>query len=196
MNSRQMLDELSRQFRLIIRNEYHVQIEVERGKYHDIWPLRHGGLKVKLLGMHHAKTYHDTRHLLNRLDQYDYRKDSDYAKMLELERLLTKANGVDGIHCDAGFKDGNARLAIIRLRSGDVDLHVRNGVECVSSVEAEIMAIKLAMNFFFAHDKDLTIYSDCRPAVEETLAMYPDAKIKWVSRKGNRGADQAANMRK
>lgn len=190
-----MLEEIGREFRLIVRNEFHIQIEHAKKSYTDIWPMKQGGLKVRLKGKHrwdmvYAQNFSD---FMKRLRQFNYTADTDYARMKELENLMTKFNGKVGIFCDAGWKSGKARIAVVRLLiGGGMDVHIREDLEYPNVNEAELSALKFAYSLY---PLSTDLNSDSQNAVERFNTMHSKSIARWVDRSGNKEADKLSNMR-
>ncbi len=195
MNSSQILEIIGSQYPLIVRTECHVQIQLDKGKYHNFWPTR-DGLKVRLYGMQDTNIYHNPEKLLRKLKVYNYKTDSDLSQMQYLERLLIKFKAAErgGVFCDAGFKDGQSKIAVIRIHEGDTDMHIRHSLNCNTNIEAEVLAIKVALNLY---PNAPEIFSDCKPAVEDIVVAFPhlETVVKWIGREQNRDADKLANLR-
>lgn len=198
-NAMRMLEILAQHYSLITRNQHHVQIRLDGTKYHNIWLIhRANGLKVQFYGQNGTRMFYNPDQLLSLLKKYDYKTESDLAKLIELDRLSSKIiKGKDGVYCDAGFKDGAAKLAVIRVFGNEIDLSVRHSENFATSIEAEIAALKFAIRKF----PNAQIYfSDCKAAVEEINGFYISGEeivqAIWINREYNTVADNYANLRK
>lgn len=198
MRENSLLEAIAKEYDLIVRTEHHVQIKLSNDKYHNFWPLYWGGLRVQFAGMGKSVIYNNADHLLKKLKGYNY-SHSDYT---QLQQIIKKTKGrEEGIYCDAGFKqrDGKkiSKLAVIRLKEDQVDLHVRTRFDIESNVDAEYEAILLATGLFW--NESMIIYSDCESAVNRYVAncksVSLDGKVQWIGRKENKEADKFANLR-
>jgi hypothetical protein len=193
MNQTRFLQHLAEKHKLITRSEYHLQIEVGEHVYHNIWLDKSHRMRIKFAGNREVIDVirSNMARILEQIDSYKH-VESDYYRLKELENLLTKVENQQGIYCDAGFKDGKAKIAIIKVDNGDVDIHVRH-IEADSPYNAECRAINLALMFHPPHTKNI-IYSDCLEAVQ-AFNKLGHKQIKWINRKENKEADKLANMR-
>lgn len=193
MKHQDMLKLIGEKFPLIVRNQYHVQLRHDEGKYTNIWALKDGSLKVQLFGSLDKFVVYPRgmSELMKRLARFDYKSDGDLARMRELEGLMSKAKGKEGIYTDAGWKNGKARIAIIRIFGNDLDITVREG-QYDTSFDAEMVAAKLARSLYpTAH----TIYSDCLPVVDAYNKIHETNVMKWIERGENKEADKLSSLR-
>lgn len=181
--SQRILERLAQHYPLLIRTEHHVQIQTAKG-YHDIW-FGKEGTKVKFCGSRRVQPMGADR-LMAELRAYSY-GESDLADMQALHKLIDRAAETDGIFVDAGWKNGKAKVAVIRKQGTAIDVHVRS-VEAATCTEAEERAIAFAARCF--PDPTAPIYSDCQAAVEK---FKPRAV--WLPRNANKDADKLANVR-
>lgn len=182
MNQRDLVERLSALYTVHVRSQYHIQVETPNGP-HNIW-FSKGRMQFEPCGSAGWK-YVTTAKLLHELERYDYSR-SDRAAMIELSKLIEKAKDRTGIFTDAGYLDGIGKLAVVRTyESGDLDITVRI-VEAESNIEAERLAVLLAMRL---HPGDDPIHTDCQPvAADYTRAV-------WIPRKQNKKADKFGNLR-
>ena len=181
MNRRELLRRLAEHYPLIVRTEYHVQIETAGGM-HNIW-LAKSGLKFKAAGDRHVQQLSAER-LLKLLAGYSYAK-TDLAYMHRLGAFLNRIKGKQGIYVDAGWKEGRAKIAVVRLYGENMDVAVRS-IETATNIAAEAHAIDLACRLY---PGDEPIFSDCQPACEG----YHRAR--WIPRESNKEADRMSNLR-
>lgn len=197
MDKKKLIEKLSKEFPVIVRTEFHIQIELppagERGQhlcYHNIWFTSNGSCKARLFGdveTYDVGDYFDLtpKKLLARLRSYDYTK-TDLSAMQELTSFIAKVEDKQGIFVDAGYKKGSAKICVVRSqKNGDMDIAVRK-VEAISNIDAEKQAILLASRLY---PTDEPIYTDCKTL--ESLA-----RVIWIPREQNKQADSLGNMRK
>lgn len=184
MQHRELVDDLMQTYDVIVNNEYHIQIVTVGGK-HDIWFTKKGVIKFKAYGQQEPRIVSEPQ-LKSELAKYKYEK-SDLGLMRSLSSIVKKAEGKTGIFVDAGFREGHARVAILRGNGRDYDIAVRQ-IEVATNVMAEDWAIKKAIEMY---DGDEPVHSDCEPAVR---ANQPRAR--WIPRGENKEADHLGNMRK
>lgn len=189
MGHDKILETLAAEFALLIRTAYHVQIDTGEDsvhRYHNIWLKDGGGIRLQLAGAR-ASEWVTTDELLIKLRAYDY-KTTDFALMQFVRRI--ERIGHVGIFTDAGFKEGQAKLAIVRVMSGGaMDIHVRR-MACSNSAQAECEAVRLATTIYAVPQFEDIIYTDCLEAAQR---FAPRAQ--WLSRDKNKRADALANMR-
>lgn len=170
----------------IVRTEHHVQVPAG-SSMHDVWIGREG-LKWKLAGMRRVLSGPPEKLLAQMDDHVPESTDLAWMKSLAgqlrgLERVV-KATGKTGIFVDAGFKNGKARAALVKLASGgDAEIIVRC-YAATSAHEAESEAIRMAQERWPGE----LVHSDCQGAAKANGA-------KWVPRERNREADAIGNMR-
>lgn len=112
------------------------------------------------------------------------------AKNLFAERPEAEASAC---YVDAGWKDGIAQNAIVRLRRSKFGVEVVAHSwphEAASIQEAEENAIRYAAEEW----KFDTIYSDCKPIVDRLRELFGD-RIRWIPRELNKLADSLGNRR-
>lgn len=172
---------LAKKYPLIVRTQYHAQIAVAEGGYHDIW-MGQNGLKLKLHGQRNPVSTNVNR-AMDKLDKWTY-KNTDLSNLRALENILHKVHGKLGIYVDAGYKDGKAKLCVINMRTPTTwEVHV-DEITVDTSQAAELAAINMAANLW----PEGTIHTDCQ-ALE-------GGRVKWIPRESNREADQFSNLRK
>lgn len=183
MTKQKLLEKLQALYTVLIRTNYHVQIEVQDG-YHNIWFNKRGQIRCQLYGQDMAY-WCGAKELLEWLKKYDYAK-TDLAYMQSLSKLISEVSGKKGIFVDAGWKAGQTRMAVIRsYGDGDMDITVRCS-KAATNIEAEIAVIKLAMNLYC---EPVPIYSDCKTVCDQF------ERAVWIPRKQNKEADHLGNMR-
>ncbi len=179
---------------VLVRSQYHVQVEVSMGRYHDVWLNDHGSIKWRLCGCRQTESG-SVRRMVDRLNTFQP-IHSDVEVMAAAVQLARDINGVSraaaqagiiqGVFCDAGYKDGRARIALIALLDeGRIEANVMP-VEAADSQAAEEQAIQYALGRY-----DMLVYSDCESAV----LRINDPRVHWIDRRSNRTADSLANLR-
>lgn len=182
---------------ILVHSEYHVQVVVSgTTKKHDVWLNRFGQLKWKLS---HSRDVSSGSHdkMLHRMRRHDVKK-TDFAEMQNAQQLsnaiarvsrLASENHIQrGIFCDAGFKDGRARISIIAVLGDEVEAF-SHPMEATSIDVAERAAIDRALAKY--NDDTLCIYSDSQSVVQS----FGSPRIRWIPRGQNRDADRLANLR-
>lgn len=183
MKKAHLLHRLAENYGLLVRTQYHVQIETPNGM-HNIWFPQDGGIKFQACG--HVKwRWVSPEQLLKELSSYNY-DASNLAYMQRLSTLVKKLEGKKGIYTDAGFFGGKAKVAIIRMMDDGYDIAVRD-IEVASSADAEMWGVIKAAEMYPGNEP---IHTDC----QEVSLRHPRAK--WIPREANREADQLGNMRK
>ncbi len=176
---------LSEKYRPIVKSPHCIQIKLKEGR-HNIWLTAKGAITFMPHGQQsgHSVTLEQ---LLKELEHYDY-ESTDLAAMSRLSYIMGRIDlNRTGIYCDAGFAEGRARAAIIRVHGGDFDIAVRH-IHAESSFAAEEWAIKEAIRMY---PGDEPVFSDCLAAVEGNKP-----RAEWIARESNAEADQFGNVRK
>jgi hypothetical protein len=173
---------LVEQYGAIVRTEFHLQIPTTGG-HHDIWFSLRDGLKWRLYG--DRKTTHgDASDLYGFLDRYNP-VETDLGWMRSLTAFIAKIEGYRGIFVDAGWKEGVAKAAIVKvLKNGDMEIFTYQ-FHCSSSHLGEMEAINKAKTKWPGE----TIYSDCQGAAHATSG------VQWIPRRRNQLADALGNRR-
>lgn len=185
MNKKEFLEELNKNYPVSVHTEYHMTIPAGSGK-HNIWLTNIGVIKFKPAGSSKVSVYSDFKAVLNKLKTYVF-ANTDLAHMRSLSSLLKEIEGKTGIFVDAGWKEGKAKISVVKAHAnGDLDITVRC-ITAKNNVEAERRAIFKASTMY---PGDEPIYTDCKTAVS---AKHPRAV--WVPRKQNKDADRFGNMR-
>jgi hypothetical protein len=179
MTPERILEILGEEYQLIVRTTYHLQIAVQGG-YHNLWITKEG-LKVQFHGKREAEIVR-LKELTDRLKKYNY-ADTDLAAIQSIKSVIAKAGKKKGIFCDAGFKDGKARICVIRIMEGQIDVRVKD-VECKDNATAEWMAVQMAIGLY---PGDETIHTDSK--------VLEEGRVKWIPRANNREADSFGNLR-
>ncbi len=118
----------------------------------------------------------------------------------EAGKYAARENIRRAVFVDAGFKDGKARIGIVRLDGDDV-LAVRKNITAPDIHEAEWIAINEGYSLAQQMGNDVPVYSDSQSAVDrakqtlETVSLGGGVRVHWLSRKQNKHADHMANMR-
>lgn len=181
MNKEDFLRALAEKYPLIIRTPYHVQISTTNG-YHNIWFNKYGDVKYAPCGQSKWK-FVDLENLLKELKNYSY-DNSEVVFLQSLSIFLKRIEGRTGIFVDAGFFEGNGKIAIVRAMAGDYDITIRK-IKCLNNVEAERLAVEKAAELYPGNEP---IFTDCK------TISHP--RVQWIPRKSNREADCLGNMRR
>ena len=176
-----------------IRTQYHVQVISPKGP-HDIWITQSGDLKFKAYGNREVEELsYDV--IMRRIEKYMTQKSQldmmremfNVAKFIEHCEKASEQTG-EAVFCDAGFKDGKARIAAVFVQSnGTVDARSMM-ITAANITDAEEAAIELAR----AISPFATVYNDNQAAV----ARYQTDRVKWLPREHTKIADHFANVRK
>lgn len=182
MNGEKLLERLSQEFVVHVRSAYHFQIDTGKG-YHNLW-FSKGLLKLQLYG-NSGWHYVTESKLLKELRAYNP-GNTDLARMRSITAFISEVVGRTGIFVDAGWKNGKAKVAIIKsVSNGDMDITVRM-IDAENSYAAEEWAILTAAEL---HPGKEPIFSDCQAAATK----HPRAE--WIPREQNKQADSLGNMR-
>ena len=178
---------LFREFPVIVRTQYHFQIEVPGRGYHNIY-IGKRGMSVQYYGERAISYPRNVDELIRNLKRYNY-ENSDMARLRYLEGFVTQAKKTakTGIFVDAGFRDGIGRIAVLNLRADEsFDLYSGPKKEYPDNIAAELNAVNEAMIRYPPPD-DTPIYSDCK--------SIAGGRVVWIPRDMNKEADTFANMR-
>jgi hypothetical protein len=182
MRIKELITRLVEEHGAIVRTQHHLQITCGKG-FHNIWTGKEG-LKLQLYG-HRNVNRASPEAILKYLAAYQPDK-SDLATMQRLVSFLKRLGGRTGVFVDAGWKDGNAKVALVNLwADGDVDIKIRSFAS-PTCLDAEIRGIDLAHSIF----GDGEIYSDSQEAVKKY-----GGPARWLPRELNKEADLLANKR-
>lgn len=178
-----LVEDLAAEFPVVVHTAYHIQIETANGP-HNVWFTKRDDIRLQLCGNSDSFLTTSTE-LFKRLRGYDYSK-TDLAFMQSLTKFIGEIAGRAGIFVDAGWKDGKAKVAIVKSHAnGDMDIAVRL-VETKNSYQAECWAINKAKELYPGNE---TIFTDCQPAAANNV------RVEWVPREQNKQADSLGNMR-
>lgn len=196
MKTERIVGELGKRFgpAVKVRTQYHVQIMLSSGT-HDVW-FGKFGLKWKLAGR--SSVVRGSADMLwTALDNYQP-SQTDLAKMKSASELCrqiesatqsTASMGIfGGIFVDAGFKDGKARIGVVKVE-GEAVSAIRQPVEAANIQEAERLAIEEGIRQIGI--TGLFVFSDAKTVVES----LGDLRVKWIERGLNKHADKMANLR-
>jgi hypothetical protein len=174
----QQLAELLGPYGVIIRTEYHFQIPIQAGQFHDIWRNREGTVKIKMFGNSEVITIKDKQHLLTKLAKYK-KSDSELSCLLVLKYEGTP----NTIHVDASWKDGHAQIVVIKFLMDGFESRVKR-IKTKDVVSAEREAVMLAKEIYGYEE---TIYTDCQQ-------LESIRNVKWISREKNKAADKLSRI--
>lgn len=199
MKADRLVEILSAEFgkeSVLLHSEFHIQV-VSGTKKHDVWLNKFGELKWKLAHSRQTVSGSPDR-LIRRIQDYEPTK-TDFANMQAAQQLCNVISRVgrqasnkgirNGIFCDAGFKDGKARISIVAILNDRVEAFSDN-IEADAIHTAERNAIEIALSKYT--DPTLPIYSDSQSVVK----AFGTDRIRWIPRDENRPADSLANLRK
>jgi len=142
-------------------------------------------IKLKLHGESETE-FVAPEELFDKLRRYQYTK-TELNALRKIDSLI-KLN-INGIYVDAGFKNGKAKIAVVKVDRDKHELSINiRRIECVNILQAETAAILWAEDLYPGTDN---IYSDSENAVYSNISN----RAKWISRKQNKAADIFANMR-
>lgn len=187
MIHKKLINDLQEKYNVIIRSIYHIQIDIGVGK-HNIYFNHHGDIKLQLYGIQHPLDVSPVE-IMQYLEQYKY-EETELSELKSVHKLVKefKLTKKVGIFVDAGYKNGFAKIAIIRIYEGrDFDISVRHTI-CDKSHLAEILAIQLALKHYPDETK---IYSDCISAVK----IINNPRVEWLARQHNKTADSYSKLR-
>lgn len=203
-----LIQQLAEQFgrrAVVIHTQHHLQVLWAGGK-HDIWCTNDGDVKYRTAGYAGpTQTARDFGQLVAAIERYTP-KGSALGKMQEAwetaeaidEALvrLRESGEQSAVFCDAGVKDGLAKIGWIYITQGEHGPTIRVQVwyDRLTIQEAERAAIRSATGACLAEPLP-PVYSDCKTVVEEECRNRNDNRVQWLPRTENRVADRIANMR-
>jgi hypothetical protein len=197
-----LIEALSKEFgkeNVKIRSQYHLQVELNK-KLNDIWITKDQDVKLKLYGQRNVIENISLIQIIQKLKsnkktEIDQMKEVlDFSNFIKQCEQTVKENRLStAIFTDAGFKDGQARIAAVFIDPiGNIDAKSRL-VQAEDNNFAEMKAIRLGMSFH----PSVIIYNDNETAVNSMNVMEPDLKrVRWIPRHQNRVSDKIGNMRK
>jgi hypothetical protein len=182
---------------VIIRSQYHIQVK-ENGNLHNVWFTKHGNMKWQLDGQRRVTHGHAKLLLEHLAGVQTYRNDMQSMRaaleMCEMigtgARRLADAKVSRAVFCDAGLKNGVARVGVL-LVDGDTVQAVRRNIEAATIQEAERMAIVAGIALADSVDHSLVVFSDNKSVAES----FGSPRVRWIPRTSNKGADALANLR-
>jgi ribonuclease HI len=186
---------------VFVRSPHHIQVR-HKAKVHNIWIDSAGVVKYKLADQAgRAEIAKSSRGLFEAIQGHEDAK-SDLTEMrraLELSELIDSAKAAlaglsHGIFVDAGIKDGQAQIGVVRVSFETDGEHVRaesRPVFAANSTEAEQTAIEYAIGWA---DPDEVIFCDNQVAVRRVSKTHGN-RIRWLPRQHNKAADRLANLR-
>lgn len=199
MKITEMLEKLAEKYgrqNVLVHTEHHTQVIVGKKK-HDIWFAK-TGLKWRMSGMQRTEWGAPER-LLKQFNAWEEKK-TDLAHLtsaIELcaaidraSKIFANAKITRAIFCDAGFKNGVARIGVVLIDGEHVEA-IRKPVIAVDIGMAEYMAIEEGFRLKGIHGGELMIYSDSQNAVSK----WAPHRVKRISRENNKVADRLANLR-
>jgi hypothetical protein len=188
---------------VFVRSPHHIQVK-QQSAVHNLWIDSAHVVKYKLADQAgKAKIAPSAKQLLQAIGRHDHDGTDlvNMRKALELSELIDSAKaalplcGVSrAVFVDAGIKGSRAQIGVVQVAVEADGEHVRaESLPCRAnnSNAAEEAAIEHAVAW--AGPDDL-IFCDNQFAVERARKKYGD-RIRWLSRKQNRVADQLANLR-
>jgi hypothetical protein len=188
---------------VLVRSPHHVQVRCET-KLHNIWIDAANLVKFKLADQAgRAEVAGSSGQLLAAIRGHDH-TETDLAQMrraLELSELIDSAKAAmplsglsRAVFVDAGIKDGQAQIGVVRVSLEADGEHVRaesHPTRARNSNEAEQAAVEYALAWA---GPDEVIFCDNRSAVDRARNVH-GARVRWLSRNHNKAADRLANLR-
>jgi hypothetical protein len=188
---------------VFVRSPHHIQVR-QLSAVHNLWIDSAHVVKYKLADQAgKARIASSRKQLLRAIGRHDHEGTDlvNMRKALELSELIDSAKaalplcGVTrAVFVDAGIKGDRAQIGVVHVAVEADGEHVRaesRPCQADNSNAAEEAAIEHAVASADAND---LIFSDNQCAVERARKKYGD-RIRWLSRKHNRVADQLANLR-
>lgn len=181
---------------LKFHNANHAHV-FENGRRHNLWFTK-TGLKWQLDGQIHARQG-PAENFLRAIDAMP-RTETDLGKMksaLEMCEMvgrfaesLANIDAKRAVFCDAGFKDGRARIGVLLVNGNDMHA-VRRAVDCANISEAEREAVVIGLTLADQIDPTITVYTDSKTTAES----FKSSRVAWIPRQQNKMADGLANLR-
>ena len=97
----------------------------------------------------------------------------------------------DAIFTDAGFKEGRARIAAVKVLGDEITAKSLKNVEKVCDIKTIQDAEKAAIEYGLGLDADLIVYNDNKGACES----FNSPRVKWLPREHTKAPDKLASMR-
>jgi len=193
--------------RVKVRSQYHIQVFSEnQDRPNDIWFNQYNILKFKLYGNREVVEDVSLDYIITRIKKSATKKSEldlmremlNVAKFIEnCERTVNETGSA--IFTDAGFKDGNARIAAVYIELNGNVIAKSQMIQSSNIQQAEEFAIELGQSL---HETAI-IYNDNQQAVAkfhdertDESARVTDARVKWLPRDKTKIADHFANIRK
>lgn len=185
---------------------HHVQVTLA-GCKHDLWFTDSGQVKYRLFGQGGgARVAGSLSQIIEGIEQHSVR-DTDLGRMKEawetaqaIDDALVKLRELglqQAVFCDAGVKDGVAKMGWIWISKGpagpSIAARVWYGTQNINAAEREAVAEALTATTTAAPPP--TIYSDSKHAVEYEGRRRNNDRVQWLPRHRNRAADRLVNLR-
>jgi hypothetical protein len=201
MNATQLVSLLGNTFgreRVIVRTEYHVQVTVGTdAPPHNVWLNQYGELKWRLSGVRSVEMG-EPRTMIRQMRRCPA-KQTNFQEMeaaralsrsiVDVQTKAAEAGITRGAFCDAGWKAGRARIAVVVILGDEIRAFIQSK-EIATSDASKRAAV------FYAFEKtkdiqDVLIYTDNKTIADE----FKLPRVKWIPREENKTADRLGNMR-
>jgi len=178
--------------RVIVRSQYHIQIVDATKGYHDIWVSKIGYVKFKAAGDRKTHEDVDLNFIVNNVRSQVKTSIEKMQEMLDVAKFMNqcekRATTIgSAIFTDAGFKNGQAKIAAILVDGNNIDAKSRI-IQAANNTAAEYEAVVLGLSM---HPL-LTVYNDNQSMVN----TCQNVRVKWLPRTNNKAADTIGNLRK
>lgn len=202
MTAEKIVKRLREEFgdRVIVRTEHHIQVDSDKG-YHNIWVTKDGYVRFKKAGNRPinegASPMFIVRSIKNSRAKTDVQRMKEMLDVAtfvgEMEQKAQKTG--DGIYTDAGYKEGEGRVAAMLVCGEEIHATVKKG-RFSSIEEAESTAIEIGICMRSLHlPRDpgviLPVYNDNKVAV----GSFAGSHVYWLPREATKAADKLSNMR-
>jgi hypothetical protein len=203
MKAQRLVELLTQQFgdRVKVRSQYHIQVDSDKGP-HNIWLKQTGELKFQFYGDRKVQSDVSFDWILSRIklqkhtDVDELRNVLSVTKFIEHSEKAAKQTDKAVIFTDAGFKNGKARIAAVRINNVEGTVEARSIIVLAKDVvEAEKLAIHLGLGMVTDIASDIKVYNDNQTAVALMRQVADGSRVEWLPREKTKIADSLGNMR-
>jgi hypothetical protein len=197
MRIEKVVDKLSQLYgaNVKVNNAYHIQVLSDKGP-HDIWVKKGGSIKFKRAGSPKIFEGISLQGIIQKIGsnkKTTVEKMRDMLSLAEIVAISEKAVQTlgDAIFTDAGFKEGRARIAAVKVNGDEIEAKSLKNVERVYEIRCIQDAEKAAIEYGLSLDPDLIVYNDNKPVCE----ALNNPRVKWLPRENLKAPDKLASMK-